>query len=229
MPCRRRRQDQIRRLRHGQSRPLKPDTPVAVFDFDGTITTGDTLIGFLAAATGWPTTLRALSKLIPASLVARSRNELKSSLIAHTLKGRSEEQLVEQGRKYGEHLIRARLRPDVVELVRRHKTKGDHIAIASASLLYYIEPVASHLEIDDVFCTQLDVDGRGFLSGKLLGENCRGEEKVRRIEEWYGPVWDRAWCYGNSSGDAAMLARARHGFHVSRTESLLDGSAEQGS
>jgi phosphoserine phosphatase len=54
----------------------------------------------------------------------------------------------------------------------------------------------------------------GLLTGKIYGNNCYGEEKVRRINEKYPPA-EYEWlaAYGDSSGDKAMLAKANTSFY----------------
>jgi phosphatidylglycerophosphatase C len=51
--------------------------------------------------------------------------------------------------------------------------------------------------------------------GSLDGENCRGEQKVARLREVFGPDVHLAAAYGDTSGDAEMLAIAdEKGFRV---------------
>ncbi|MCB1149091.1 MAG: HAD-IB family hydrolase, partial [Chlamydiia bacterium] len=58
-----------------------------------------------------------------------------------------------------------------------------------------------------------ETDSKGVLTGKLLGANCRGPEKVRRILETFGPKESYLlYAYGDSAGDREMLALADHPF-----------------
>ena len=68
-------------------------------------------------------------------------------------------------------------------------------------------------------CTQLERDAHGVLTGRLVGPNCRGPEKVRRLENWLAAhdITDAVlWAYGDSAGDDALLARADHPVRVGR-------------
>ena len=56
--------------------------------------------------------------------------------------------------------------------------------------------------------TLLDVDSRGGITGRLVGRNCRGPEKVARLREHFGRNVTLAAAYGDSSGDREMLAMA---------------------
>ncbi|MGH9000745.1 MAG: haloacid dehalogenase-like hydrolase, partial [Acidimicrobiia bacterium] len=59
----------------------------------------------------------------------------------------------------------------------------------------------------------------GRLTGALLGANCRGAEKVARLREWLGgeELEVDLWAYGDSRGDAELLALAgANGTRVAR-------------
>jgi phosphoserine phosphatase len=68
--------------------------------------------------------------------------------------------------------------------------------------------------------TRLAVDPRGRLTGGYLGKNCRGTEKMRRLDEWVQsrryPTPPVIFAYGNSRGDRRMLSGATHPFNVGR-------------
>ena len=64
-------------------------------------------------------------------------------------------------------------------------------------------------------------DAGGVLTGRLSGANCRGPEKARRVREWLaGAGLDGAelWAYGDSPGDAELLAMADHPVRVDGVE-----------
>ena len=50
------------------------------------------------------------------------------------------------------------------------------------------------------------------LTGRMAGPNCRGPEKVARLEEWLAARCDgepaHVFAYGDSAGDRDLLARA---------------------
>ncbi len=74
------------------------------------------------------------------------------------------------------------------------------------------------LGADVVIATRLEVAPNGSLTGRYDGENCRGEEKLRRLQAWAGELGptERLWAYGNSRGDLRMLAAADVGVNVGR-------------
>ena len=61
--------------------------------------------------------------------------------------------------------------------------------------------------------TELEVDADGRCTGALVGGNCRGPEKVRRLHAWLdahhgGRDAVELWAYGDSPGDRELLAAA---------------------
>lgn len=85
---------------------------------------------------------------------------------------------------------------------------GARVTLCSASPSLVLQAFADRLGVE-LIGTQLEsVDG--ILTGRLLGGNCRAANKVRRLEQVYGPLHQfrlRAW--GDSAGDEALLAQAQ--------------------
>jgi phosphatidylglycerophosphatase C len=110
--------------------------------------------------------------------------------------------------------LRARLRDDTVVRLRSHIDAGHRVVIVSASYEDYLMPVASELGVEAVLSSRLAVVN-GRCTGQLEGANCRGAEKVRRLEAWlHGHGLAREdielYAYGDSSGDRELLAWADH-------------------
>ena len=58
-------------------------------------------------------------------------------------------------------------------------------------------------------------DAQDRVTGAFAGENCRGEEKVRRLRAAYGDDMSLTAAYGDTSGDTEMIAIAgEKGFRV---------------
>jgi phosphatidylglycerophosphatase C len=105
------------------------------------------------------------------------------------------------------------MRPEVLERLDAHQARGDRVVLVSASYEVYLLPLGRLLGVDGVLCTRLEVASDGRLSGRLDGPNCRGPEKVRRLEAWlaeHGLADAELWAYGDSAGDRELLARADH-------------------
>ena len=186
---------------------------VAAFDFDGTLTSRDSMIEFLAAVAGWPAVVRATVLATPA---LPDRNECKARVLTHVFKGRPLADVDAQGRVYGERLARSRVVDAMRQRVNWHQSQGHEVVIVSASLQSYLAPVSESLALDALLCTELEADAQGLCTGRMIGGNCRGQEKANRLSKWINDPDAIVWAYGDSSGDTEMLAMATHPVKVKR-------------
>lgn len=194
-----------------------PGREVAAFDFDKTLIGGDSFLPFLALAVGRVRVGRALATLGPriaaALLGAGGRDAAKAALVDRLLKGFPADRLAEIGQSYA-RVLADRLRPDMLERVEWHRGQGHRLVIVSASLTVYLEPLAEIRHFDQVLATALEVGADGLLTGRLLGANVRGREKVGRLSEWLAGDSCRIWAYGNRGGDRFLLSAADHGYLI---------------
>jgi HAD superfamily hydrolase (TIGR01490 family) len=95
-----------------------------------------------------------------------------------------------------------------------HKQQGHRCVIVSASLELYLRPWATAAGFNDVLGSRLEALDDGRTSGKLLGENCFGPEKMRRLETLLGPREGYTlYAYGDSRGDKELLSAADFAFY----------------
>jgi phosphatidylglycerophosphatase C len=193
---------------------------VAVFDFDGTITRRDSLLGFLAAAVDRVTFVSALLRTAPRiatmSVGLTDRDAAKERLLAAALGGRRLSELDAIGQRYARVLLQPRrLRDNVVARLVNHSRAGHEVVIVSASPETYVKPVAEALGAVAV-ASRLEVGSDGCVTGRLIGGNCRGHRKVVRLEEWLAADSAVVYAYGDSAGDREMLERADFAFKVGR-------------
>ena len=191
---------------------------VAAFDVDGTLTTHDCVTPFLRRAAGgrlW-TTLLAHPLALAAAAVRGDRDRLKE-LACSALRGIDSAEIDALGAAFARRVAAERLRPDTVARLGRHRELGHTVILASASLDPYLVPLGDVLEVDAVVCTVLERGDDGRLTGRLVGRNCRAAEKARRVREWLegaGLADAELWAYGDSAGDAELLALADHPLRV---------------
>ena len=195
-----------------------PPPVVAAFDVDGTLTTGDCVTPFLRRAAGrrlWTTLLRHPLALAAAA-ARRDRDRLKE-LACSALRGIESTEIEHLGDAFAREVGAGRLRDDTVARLRRHRELGHTVIFASASLDPYLVPLGGSLGVDAVVCTVLERGADGRLTGRLVGANCRGAEKARRVRDWLleNDLADaELWAYGDSSGDDELLALADHPLRV---------------
>lgn len=200
-----------------------PRPTLAAFDVDGTLTRRDTLLPFLQRLCGAQRLARALARhgvaLSAMAMGKVQRDAVKDALLVHLLAGLDAEEVHAAGVAYAGFLAEAdRLRPDTLARLREHQAAGHRVVLVSASPEVYLGPLGRHLKVDTVLCSALEVGADGRLTGRLVGRNCRGPEKVARLEAWLNDqgFTDVAhlYAYGDSSGDRELLARADVGILV---------------
>lgn len=144
----------------------------------------------------------------------------KERLFQKLLLGRDEEQVREASRAFAIGHFEEHGRDWVIARLNWHLRQGHEVLIVSASPELYVGVVAEMLNADGALGTRLAVDVRGKLSGSYLGRNCRGREKLRRLNAWleerYPNTAPTLYAYGNSRGDRRMLRGATYPFDVGR-------------
>jgi phosphatidylglycerophosphatase C len=195
--------------------------PLAAFDLDGTLTHRETLLPFLRQAVGRGRTYRALlASSLPLARAAAfggaHRDAAKAAVLRGVLAGAPLDGLTEAAEAFADHVVTHRLRPDVRDRVEWHRREGHELVLVSASPELYVTPIGRRLGFDTVLATRLEVDADGRLTGRLLGANCRGPEKVMRLREWRGEGLSIDYAYGDSAGDREMLDLALTAVRVGR-------------
>lgn len=184
---------------------------IAIFDFDGTIISRDSLPDFLIQTCGRKAFLLRLPWVILLKGAALtgilSTHRAKELVISSFLRGMKTEDFHQACLKYA-HRIPAFVYPAALEEIRWHQEKGNKIAIISASVPDWIRPWAQTTGIRLVEGTELEVKGE-TLTGRFSTPNCKGSEKVRRLRLLYPDfASETLYVYGDSSGDKKLLAFA---------------------
>jgi len=185
--------------------------PIVAFDFDGTLTIRDSFTAFLrwrAGPAGWA---RGLARLAPAALAYlhdRDRGRIKAASVREFLKGVDRETLEREAERFAETVWADFMRTDALACWNAWGERGVHRVIVTASPETTVAPFARRLGAENLIGTRLAFDAQDRVAGAFLGENCRGEEKMTRLRAVYGPEVRIAAAYGDTSGDAQMIAAA---------------------
>ena len=197
---------------------------VAAFDFDGTLTTRDTVVPFLDRVAG---RARLVSGVlgqplrVTEALARRDRDRFKSLAVRAVFSGRSPDAVESIGADYASTIRERWMRADTGKRLEWHQRMGHRVVLVSASLGPYLRPIGSMLGVDGVLCCEAAVGDDGRYSGELVDGNCRGPEKVRRLRLWLAQrelTNAELWAYGDSAGDREMLSAARHHHFVKDRE-----------
>jgi phosphatidylglycerophosphatase C len=190
---------------------------IAVFDFDGTLTTRDSFMRFLAwrrPGLGFEADFLATLPLLALYAGRFVGNDAhKMAMFKRRFAGMSLGAFKDLSRGFSLEGVPRILRSAAVDRLLRHKDLGHQVVIISASFADWIEPWAATLGVDKVIASRAEVR-EDRLTGKLDGPNCYGAEKLRRLMALFP---DRAayqlHAYGDSRGDKALLDAADHSYY----------------
>ena len=181
---------------------------IYAFDFDGTLTTRDTLIAFIRYACGTSRFLFGFLLHAPLLVLMKlrlySNGKAKQRVFSHFFKGMAITEfdaLCQDFARTHRHL----LRPETVRQLEQALSEGAEVLIVSASIDNWVQPFFPQVK---VVGTQVEVkDGR--LTGRFLTKNCYGQEKVNRILAIYRHRQEyELIAFGDSRGDKELLAFA---------------------
>ena len=188
------------------------------FDFDGTLTTSDTLLEFIKYAKGRGRFLMVFLMYSPLLVLMKLHLypnwKAKQQIFAHLFAGMRIEKFDALCRGFAEesqHL----LRPKGITLMHEALVAGAQVFIVSASIDNWVRPFFDIRNLKDVqvLGTQIEVED-GKLTGRFKSNNCYGKEKVHRIAEVLKSFERSEYeieAFGDSRGDKEMLAFADKG------------------
>jgi HAD superfamily hydrolase (TIGR01490 family) len=181
---------------------------LALFDFDGTITFGDTFTPFVHFAverrrlvTG---TLALSPMILGYKLGVISAPRMRRGIVRAAFRGMREDDVRALGLRYSRQVISGVVRPQALERIEWHKAEGDVVVVVSASLDVYLSDWCQKLGVG-LICSQLEATA-GVMTGRYLGADCAGEEKAKRVREAYDTrAYPIVYAYGDTDEDRALL------------------------
>ena len=181
---------------------------IYAFDFDGTLTTKDTLLEFIRFAKGTLAFglgfMRYAHLLVLMKLGLYPNWKTKQKVFAHFFGGMTLDDFDAICQKFAAS-SRHLLRPKGIEAIDQALNEGSEVLIVSASIDNWVQPFFPQVK---VLGTQIEVKD-GKLTGRFLTKNCYGEEKVNRLKAIYPNRQDyHLTAYGDSNGDKELLAFA---------------------
>lgn len=188
---------------------------LALFDFDGTITRGDSFTEFLVRAVGMKKMFTSLYKTVPLVALFKagiiSNDQAKRRVFSHFFKGWSEEYYNRLAKEFAQSFIPGFVRPEMMEKITAHRNRSADLLLVSASPDVYLRHWAEPLGFT-VLGTKIEILG-GHLTGNFATPNCYGPEKVTRIRQHLDiSAYETIYAYGDSRGDREMLGLAHKKF-----------------
>ncbi len=121
--------------------------------------------------------------------------------------GRTEAEMRKLAVRSFEARVRDKVFPAALEEIASLRAAGASPVLLSGSFRPIVEPVAAHLGMTEIVCTELEVSG-GRYTGELASEFCIREGKVKRAEDYcalHGQRLSDAGFYGDSLSDLLMF------------------------
>lgn len=186
----------------------------ALFDFDGTCIRGDSILPFLYYCYRQKhMSLAQLAKSAAAGIAyqlgLRSAEDAKAAALSF-LTGKSRQEVQKIGVQFCTQCLVPNLRPEALQTMEQLRKQGCLVLLVTASPAFYLMEMLRHMPIDGILGTELEIDSAGRYSGKMLGRNCRGMEKVARIREYESMCGEslapeHSAAYGDSASDYPMM------------------------
>jgi phosphatidylglycerophosphatase C len=189
---------------------------IAFFDFDGTITTKDTMFEFVKYSRGSARYWIGLCLISPWLVAMKfgliSKARAKEKLLTYFFGNSDIDKFNTDCHSFTAAIIPGLLRKEALIAIQKHKKENTDIVVVSASPENWVGPWCIQNNLQYI-CTRLEVSNKK-ITGKLLGPNCNGLEKVSRIKEKFDTAeYKTIYCYGDSTGDKQMLQLATHPFY----------------
>lgn len=183
------------------------------FDFDGTLTYKDTMFMFLKFYDSKKFVTQFV-KHIPLFVLLKLKladaEKVKRSFISAVLKGERKEKLEEKAKEFFEANFPSLIRENALEFIKNIDRIKTESYIVSASLDLWVKPFADEFKMN-LIATQAEYKN-GIFTGKFIGKNCNGQEKVNRIlKAIEGKKYDKTIAFGDTDGDKPMLSWADQG------------------
>jgi phosphatidylglycerophosphatase C len=182
------------------------------FDFDGTLTTRDTIFpfGFFLARSQRSKTILKTAQLVWWMTLLKSgvisNHEFKQQFCRSFLKGESERAIEDLSKAFIAEYVTGILNGAVVDALHRHQQTGDQVYLVSSNFAFLLRPLQQMWNSNGVIATNPEVK-LGRFTGRLSGPTCDGPEKLSRVLDLFG--WERvkaATAYGDSRGDVPLLS-----------------------
>ena len=189
---------------------------IAFFDFDGTITTKDTMLEFIRYYKGelnfYAGALLTSPFIFAYKVGLIKKIVAKQKFLGFYFKGVSIEDFEAKCKAFSTEKLPALIRPKALEEINKLQNAGVRVVIVSASAENWIKYWAAERNIE-VMGTRLAI-ADNKIAGTFDGENCYGNEKVCRIKERFDlSQYTEIFSYGDSMGDKEMLQLANHSFY----------------
>lgn len=184
---------------------------LVLFDFDGTITTKDTLIEFVRFYRGHRKYIESMIMLSPIlglyAFKIIPNWKAKQYFLSRHFRGENIDEFNARCHEFSTKVLPSLIRPKALNAIHAYHEQGATMAVVSASAENWVKPFCDQYGLL-CLATKLEVKDK-VITGKISGKNCYGDEKACRIRAQFDlSSFTRIIAYGDSSGDREMLQLA---------------------
>lgn len=200
----------------------------AFFDFDGTIIPGDSIINFLSfmrknkqMSIGQYIKSIFLGLFYLLGLI--DAKECKEKCLSF-INGMSRAKLNPLCKQFIDDCLSSKIYNDAVLMIEQLKSDGYKIVVVSASNYFYTKELKHFLSIDEVIGTNMIIKN-DIYSNKIDGKNCKGQEKVHRINAYLDKLgeeidFERSVSFGDSNSDLYMMSLTKNKYFINSRKKL---------
>jgi phosphatidylglycerophosphatase C len=207
---------------------------IAIFDLDRTLTRRGCFTPFiLYVAIRRPRRFLSFHRIILAALLKivglYRRDDIKLLMWREVVGGLSREEAETLGNTFARVWIQNELRRQTKTNIKKHQEAGDRLILATAAMDIIADPIGRTLGFDDIISTRTHWTAEGRVSGNFDGENCYGEEKLRRVNLILGDFApSKTFTYSDHVTDLPILLWAENGIAVNPHRPLRDVAGRHG-
>ncbi len=182
---------------------------IAAFDFDGTLTKKDTMFAFIRFVKGDFYFIWGMLCISPTLILHKigflSAQKAKEKCLSFFFQHETEADLYAYGSRFCREKMPDLLRPQALSCLKNHQNQGHICYLVTASLTFWTQKWAE--EQGFMLVATLPEIQNGRFTGKIVGKNCNGEEKVFRLLSVLSAEKniEKKYAYGDTSGDTEML------------------------
>jgi HAD superfamily hydrolase (TIGR01490 family) len=135
--------------------------------------------------------------------------------------------------RYMDEVIRPRITPEALALLRLHQHAGDAVIIVTATNEFVTRPIAQAFGVSELIAVDLERDASGWITGEIRGTPSFREGKVTRVADWlaqkeldWGDV--EITFYSDSMNDLPLLEKAHYPVATNPDARLRQLATERG-
>lgn len=199
---------------------------VALFDIDKTLIRGDSMFSLLKyTLKKYPKSKWKLPKLFLVLVLYKlgviNTKKAKENMF-YTLNYLNDEELEE----FYNDVVKTTIYNDAIKEIKKLRVDGYYILLVSASPECYLKFFEVEEYVDGVIGTKLHFENNKYVN-KIDGENCKGEEKVRRINTYLKERnlsidKENSLAYSDSLSDLPMFNLVKKAYLINYNKKNLD-------